>query len=86
MRKSSALLEDLGQLAGGALSLVSGLRDELKRDMQERLEALVAKLDLVPRKDFERLEAMVMKLRAEQDKLAKAAAPAPKSAKPKTSK
>lgn len=66
-KPSGALIQDIGQLAGGAVSLVEGLREELKRDMQERLEALVSRLDLVPRKDFERLEAMVMKMRAEQE-------------------
>lgn len=66
-KPGGALFQDIGQLAGGALSLVEGLREELKRDMQDRLDALVSRLDLVPRKDFERLEAMVMKMRAEQE-------------------
>jgi BMFP domain-containing protein YqiC len=76
MRKPSKdILHDISQLAGGAVSLVSGLREELKRDMQERLDAMVSRLDLVPRKDFERLEAIVLKMRAEQEQ-AKTKAPA----------
>lgn len=70
--KGKKILEDLSQLAGGALSMASGLGRQIKEEIRARVDEIILKMDFVPRSEFERLEAMVQKLRDEQEKMAAA--------------
>lgn len=92
-RPKDRMFEDLAQLAGGTVNMLTGLTRQIKEDIRSRVDELAVTLDLVPRADFERLEAMVIKLREEQEKLkaqlkGKKPAPAPRSkkARPKAKK
>lgn len=67
--KRERILEDLSQLAGGAVSLASGLGRQIKTEIRSRVDEMILKMDFVPRSEFERLEAMVQKLREEQEKM-----------------
>lgn len=67
--KREKILDDLSQLAGGAVSLASGLGRQIKQEIRARVDEVVLRMDLVPRSEFQRLEAMVQKLRDEQEKL-----------------
>lgn len=75
------ILDDLSQLAGGAVSLASGIARQVKDDIRARVDEVVLKMDFVPRSEFERLEAMVQKLRQEQEELKKSLSPAEKTTK-----
>ena len=52
-------LDDLARLAGGAVSIVSGLGENLRQDVKSRIDETAQRLDLVPREDFDRLEKLV---------------------------
>lgn len=64
------LRDDMAGVAGGALSALAGLRRELGAMVQARVDACVARLQLVPREEFEAVREMAARARAEQEKLA----------------
>lgn len=69
MQTDNRLLDDLAKVANGALSTLSGVRDEVETRVRERIERLLSEMDLVPREEFEAVRAMAQKARAEQESL-----------------
>jgi BMFP domain-containing protein YqiC len=69
MQTDNRLLDDLAKVANGALSTLSGVRDEVETRVRERIERLLSEMDLVPREEFEAVRAMAQKARAEQENL-----------------
>lgn len=82
MQPKDKVLDDLARMAGGTVSVLSGLSKQIREDIRARIEEMADQLDLVPRQDFERLEAMLVKARQEQDKLIKRIEALEKGAKP----
>lgn len=81
MEQSKRIFEDMSRMAGGAASLLGGMRQQLQEDIRQRVEEVAARMDLVPRDEFDRLQEMVTALRTEQDELKKQiAALSPKKA------
>ncbi len=72
------------------MNVFSGLREQILNDMKARAEEVAARMDLVPREDFDRLEAQVKALQKRLDAMDGKAAPADvaskKPAKPSTKK
>lgn len=66
MQSKDKILDDIARLAGGTVSVVSGLGQNIRAEIKARVEEIVERLDLVPRADFEALEAMLKKSREEQ--------------------
>lgn len=98
MQSKDKVFDDIARMAGGTVSILSGLGQQVREDIKARIEEMADQLDLVPRADFDRLESMLVKSRKEQDALikriealekkqspAKAKAPAKKAA-PKAAK
>lgn len=78
------MLDDIARVAGGAVNIISGLRQQVRDDMRLRAEEVASRLDLVPREDFDELRARVEKLEAALGgKTKKSAARASKPAKRK---
>jgi hypothetical protein len=71
MQTENRLLDDLARVAGGAFGAVARLRTEIEDLVKQRLERLLADLDLVPREEFEAVRAMAEKARLEQETLQK---------------
>lgn len=69
MQSSNRLLDDLAKVASGAASAVAGVREEVEGLVRQRVERLIADLDLVSRDEFDVAKAMAAKARAEQEKL-----------------
>jgi BMFP domain-containing protein YqiC len=69
MQSSNRLLDDLAKVASGAASAVAGVREEIEGIVRQRVERLIADLDLVSRDEFDVAKAMAAKARAEQEKL-----------------
>ena len=69
MQTENRLLDDLARMANGALNTLSGLRDEIESRVRERVERMLADMDMVPREEFEAVRAMAQKARAEQEDL-----------------
>ena len=69
MQTRSRLLDDLARVANGAAGVATGLREEVEALVQERVERVLARLNLVTREEFEAVKAMAAKARSEQEKL-----------------
>jgi BMFP domain-containing protein YqiC len=70
MQTENRLLDDLARMANGALNTLSGLREEIENRVRERVERMLADMDMVPREEFDAVKAMAQKARAEQEGLA----------------
>jgi BMFP domain-containing protein YqiC len=70
MQTENRLLDDLARMANGALNTLSGLREEIESRVRERVERMLADMDMVPREEFEAVKAMAQKARTEQEDLA----------------
>lgn len=70
MQSDNRLLDDLARMANGALNTLTGLREEIENRVRERVERLLADMDLVQREEFEAVKAMAQKARSEQEDLA----------------
>ena len=70
MQTENRLLDDLARMANGALNSLSGLREEIESRVRERVERMLADMDMVPREEFEAVKAMAQKARAAQEDLA----------------
>jgi BMFP domain-containing protein YqiC len=86
------IFSDLAELAGGAVGVLSSLKQQLRDEARERVDEFAGRLDLVTRADIDRLEGMMAKLRVRLDTLEekmgtgpKRATPAPKKSMPKSS-
>ena len=69
MQTENKFFNDLARLAGGASSTFANLRIEVESLIKQRLERLLADMDLVPRDEFEAVKMMASKARAEQEVL-----------------
>ncbi len=65
------IFDDLARVAGGAVSLVSSMRQQVREEVRARIDEMAMKMDLVPREDFEKLEAMLEQSRLEQEAIKK---------------
>ena len=71
MQTRNRLLDEVARLANGAAGVASGLREEIEALVQQRLERVLADMDLVRREEFEAVEAVAIKAREEQEALEK---------------
>ncbi len=62
-------LDDMAKMAGGAVSVLSSVRAQIKEDIKARVDDVADRLDLVPREDFDRLQSMVEALVRRVDQL-----------------
>ena len=69
MQTDNRLFDDLARMANGALNTLTNLREEVESRVRERVERLLAEMDLVTREEFEAAKAMAQKARAEQEDL-----------------
>jgi BMFP domain-containing protein YqiC len=70
MQTRNRVLDDIAKMAGGAASVMAGVKDEIEALARARLERLLGAMDLVTRDEFEAVRAMAAKARAEQERLA----------------
>ncbi len=61
------LFDDLAGVAGGALSALTGLRDEAEALVRARVDEAIRKLDLIKREEFEAMAEMAANARAGQE-------------------
>ena len=63
------LFDDLAGVAGGALSAMSGLREELTALVRARTDEIIRSLDLVRREEFDAAMALATNARTEAEHL-----------------
>lgn len=61
------LFDDLAGVAGGALSALTGLRDEAEALGRARMEEILRKLDLVRREEFDAMSELARRAREGQE-------------------
>jgi BMFP domain-containing protein YqiC len=71
MQTRNRWLDDLARVANGAVGVATGMRDEVEALVQQRVERVLARLNLVTREEFEAVKAMAAKARSEQEALEK---------------
>lgn len=69
MQKREKIMDDLAQLAGGTVGVMSGISQNIRAEIKSRVDEIVDRLDLVPRSDLEKLEEMLKQSRLEQEDL-----------------
>ncbi len=77
------IFSDLADLAGGAASMFSAFREQMRNDVKDRMDEIAERLDLVTRSDITRLEGMIEKLRARIDAMEKSGQKSESKAAPK---
>ena len=69
MQTRNRLLDDIARVANGAAGVATGMREEVEALVQERVERVLSRLNLVTREEFEAVKAMAAKARSEQEAL-----------------
>lgn len=62
---------EMAKMATGAFGSFDDLRHQVKALVRERIEQVMAELELVSRSEFDRVEAMAQKARERQEELEK---------------
>lgn len=70
MQSTSRFFDDMARVAGGAMNMLGGVRQEIDVIVRQRLQRLLDDMDLVPREEFEAVRAMAETARLEQERLA----------------
>ena len=70
MQTDTRFFDDLARLAGGTMGALGGMRTEVETLFRQRLERIVADMNLVTREEFEIVQAMATKAREENEDLA----------------
>jgi len=85
MHTQNPFLNDISKLATGAAGALQGMKQEVEAMVRQRVERMLADLDLVHREEFEAVKDMARQAREENEALLKRiealeAAPKPKPA------
>lgn len=71
MQSDNRILDDMAKVATGALGSLTGLKQEIESKVQQHLERLLGRMNLVSREEFDAMKAVAQEARAEQIKLAR---------------
>src|SRR5215813_1257578 len=69
MQTDNRILDDMAKAATGALGSLAGLRHEIEMRVQQQLERLLGRMNLVSREEFETMKAVAQAAREQQIKL-----------------
>lgn len=69
MQTDNRILDGMARFFTNAAGAAQAFKDELETMMKARMERMIAKLDFVPREEFDAVKAMAAKARTENDKL-----------------
>ena len=67
MAERPRFFEDLAGVAGGAISALSGLREEMEAMVRARIDETIRKLELVRREELEAVTDLAARARAGQE-------------------
>jgi len=69
MQSQNRIFDDIAKVAGGALSALGGLKQEIEAMVRDRLERFMSEGNFVRREEFDVVRAMAAEARAEQERL-----------------
>src|SRR5271170_5427673 len=70
MQTENRFFDDLARMASGAMGTMSSMKTEFENQVRQQIEALMARMKLVTREEFDAMQAMLVKAREEQESLA----------------
>ncbi|MEE2980548.1 MAG: accessory factor UbiK family protein, partial [Pseudomonadota bacterium] len=70
MQSRNRLLDDLAKVAGSAVGVAAGLKNEVEARLRHQFERVLDGLELVDRDEFEAARARAAEARAENERLA----------------
>ena len=70
-RSAPVAFDDIARLANGAAGTLAGARSEVETLVKQRMESVLADMDVVPREEFEVVREMARTAREENDALKK---------------
>lgn len=70
MQNDNRIFEDLARVASGALSALTGVREEVETRLRDQFQHILDRMNLVRREEFDAVQAMAAKARDEQERLA----------------
>jgi len=70
MQANSRILDDISRTVTGAAGLLGGVRAEVEAAVKQRLESLLADMNLVTREEFEVVRDLAVNARRENELLA----------------
>jgi BMFP domain-containing protein YqiC len=71
MQTDNRLLDDLAKVATGAIGSLTGVRQEVEQRLQQQLERIIGRMNLVGRDEFEAIKSVAQAAREEQIRLEK---------------
>jgi BMFP domain-containing protein YqiC len=69
MQTDNRFLDDLAKVASGALGSMSGVKHEVEMRLQQQMERLLGRMNLVSREEFEAMKAVAQAAREAQIRL-----------------
>src|SRR5215475_14178729 len=69
MQTDNRILDGMARFFTNAAGAAQAFKDEMETMMKARMERMIAKLDFVPREEFDAVKAMASKARSENEKL-----------------
>ncbi len=69
MQNENRILDDLAKLATGAVGVLQGLRGEIEEAVQQQIDKIVERMELVSREEFEAAKEMATLARKENEEL-----------------
>lgn len=69
MQSENRFFDDIARVANSAVGALAGVRGEIEGRFRDRLERILAGMDLVSRDEFEAVKAMAARARDEQERL-----------------
>ncbi|WP_135080863.1 accessory factor UbiK family protein [Terasakiella sp. SH-1] len=71
MQSKNRIFDDVAKVASGAVSTLTGVREEIDGLISQQIERVMAQMDVVSRDEFDAVKAMAVKARSEQEALIK---------------
>ena len=71
MTKNAGFFDDMAKMVGGAVSALGSLKEQMKGEVKERVDEVLARMDMVTRDEFDVALGMLKKSRLEQEQLKK---------------
>lgn len=69
MQTQNRLFDDIAKMAGGALSALGSLKQEIETLVRDRIERTMSESNMVPRAEFDAVKEVAATARLEQEKL-----------------
>ncbi len=66
MKNKNQFLDDVAKVAGGALSAIGGLKEEIENLVKQRVEKFINRQNLVTREEFDVVKEMLSNIQKEQ--------------------